>query len=137
MFTKIDLIFTGSFKRVALTPLLDFFQNAKSSWFNSPEIPTPLNKEDIIKVINTNDYIDYVISSETVEIASSKISGAFVNLGRDDDSFELLLFFDLRDLQKENYKTAVNDLQVWSIQFRNNYSFDNVIHLRSLGGWGI
>src|SRR5688572_16754078 len=117
MFTKIDLIFTGSFKRVALTPLLDFFQNAKSSWFNSPEIPTPLNKEDIIKVINTNDYIDYVISSETVEIASSKISGAFVNLGRDDDSFELLLFFDLRDLQKENYKTAVNDLQVWSIQF--------------------
>lgn len=126
MFTKIDLIFTGSFKSVALKSLLYFFRDAKNSWFNSPEISTPSKEEDIINVICTNDYIDYVISAEMVEISGTVVSGVFVNLGKDDGNLELLLSFDLKDMQKENYGTAINDLQVWSIQFRDNYGFGNV-----------
>lgn len=123
----IDLIFKGKASLVDLSFLRQLLDNAKESRFNDPERVSFEDYEELLKIIKGNDYIDFVITSDNLAIDNLTIKNVFVNLGLNEGEFELLYFFDLRDLNFSDSNNSLVFLKDWAGKFCYRYSFDYLL----------
>jgi len=124
MTTLIDLIFKGNFVNTDLSFIKECVLQSKNMYFNSPENIYVNTFDEIIKIIESNNYIDFVISADLIKLDKISIPNVFINIGRDDQDIEILFFFDLKDL-KGNFQESLDYLYNWSIFFKNKYHFKN------------
>lgn len=92
----------------------------------APEIDGLNKYREIVEVFTSNDYVDLTISSDSLIIEEKIVPGVFVNVGKDSDMLELLLFFDIQDLKCASDKENVLFLMHWANRFKNAYMFENV-----------
>lgn len=111
MTTFIDLIFKGYSKNINYDFLDKFMISTEDINFMYPENITKISKEIILHVLESNNYVDLVISANYIELFEFHISNLFINISRNDKNIEILLFFDLKD--------SINYLYEWSILFKN------------------
>lgn len=120
----IEIILKGLFSDIDLSFLSKIISNSKEARFNSPE--SYLNKtfEEISEIIHSNEYVDFVITTDVFNISEKVISNVFVNLTKDGDSIELLIYFDLLDLNNINEMDGINTLMDWTDKFKRKYNFN-------------
>ena len=144
--TITELIFSSSFSVVNIDFLFSLISDANEIRFNEPEFSSPFTAQDVLKNIYSNEYIDLVIITDKLEINGKIVKNVFINVGRNSDDFELLFYFDIKDLEGTNYKSKIEDLKNWADYFQNRYNFhyyiaqmdnagDNEYYFDS-NGWG-
>ncbi len=123
MITLVDLIFKGSFSNICF----DFLNNINSDFedrtFIFPENVSIKTFDNILNIFKLNDYVDFKISAKTITFNNIILPNVFVNIGRDNNDVEMLLFFDVKDIC-ENFNQGLTILQDWAITFKNTYNFD-------------
>lgn len=125
MITAIDIIFEGKFSIVDLHSLLEsLLINYKDLYFNEPEDISFATHDDITKIFNTETYIDFVVSSNEINMFGISIPNVFANLGLYNGKIDLLLFFDFKDLVFNDYKTTIDQLRIWTKKFQEKFQFE-------------
>lgn len=123
----VEIIFIGSFSELNFNFLKNLIVKAKEVRFNDPEVNSLNSFNEIFDVISVNNYFDMVINTDFLIINEKVIQRVFINLGRNNDEIELLLFFDLKDLNEHNVNVSLNYLQKWSEEFQNKFNFQYFI----------
>lgn len=123
MTTLIDLIFRGSFSIIDFSFMKRLILQSREMNFNFPENISEITFEEIIKVFNSNNYVDFVISINCMSVDEIVIHDVFINIGREDENIEMLLFFDLKNLNN-NFQEGLDYLYHWSTSFKNKYCFE-------------
>ena len=123
----IEIIFTGSFSELNFNFLKDFIVKSKEVRFNDPEVNLLDCFNEVLDVINTYDYSDLVINTDFLTIDKKVVQKVFINLGRNHDKIELLLFFDLKDLNEDSVNVSLNCLKDWCKEFQNKFNFQYFI----------
>lgn len=127
MITLTEVIFKGSFIKVNLSFLKTFIKDSKETRFNFPETRVLLAYDDIVRAFSSSDYVDFVLSANKVEIGDKFIPNVFVNLGLNEGIYELLLFFDLADINSKSHMESINLLKEWTNKFQKQYGFEYLI----------
>jgi hypothetical protein len=125
--TLTEIIFRGKYPLINPSFLLGFLRNFKESRFNFPEKSCPNNYEEIVQIIRSNSYFDFVITVTELEINGFIIPNVFINLGLEDKKLELFIFCDLKDFKTASTKESVDKLKVWTKKFKARYGFERVI----------
>lgn len=126
MTTLIDLTFKGIFSNIDFTFLKKVISQKREMNFNSPENTTVSTFDDIMNVFASNEYVDFTISSDSLDIYHINIIDVFINIACDNENFDMLLFFDLKDLNNDFYE-GLDNLYHWSMDFKNKYNFESFI----------
>lgn len=124
MKTLIDLIFKGKFSKIDLEFIKEFSLKNREMYFIYPEKILMKNIDEIFGKFKADTYVDFSMSLYYISFNEAKVPDIFVNIGRDDDEFELALFFDLKDLNKD-FSEGLDYLHNWSIFFKNKFNFDS------------
>lgn len=123
----VELIFRGSLPSVNLNFLNNLVVGARELYFNSPEMSTVKTLEEVLEILNLNDYVDLVINTDELNMYKKNIPKVFINLGRNNDEIEVLLFFDVMDIKEPTLKTSMDFLKKWAIEYMTNYNFNYFI----------
>lgn len=120
-------------KFIGLTPILNFSFigelsiNAREMRFYSPEINFSGESDELISVFNSNDYVDFIINTDHLSIKGKNVQRVFINIGRNEDEIEVLIFFNLADLREPTAKMAIDYLKSWTPEFQRKYDFEYFI----------
>ncbi|MFT3823042.1 MAG: hypothetical protein QM731_03945 [Chitinophagaceae bacterium] len=125
--TLIEIVFDGIYGKVNFEFLPQLLSGARDISLYDPEIPLPESLEDIVNVFDSNDYVDIVITTDQLNINDNIVKSGFINLGKNDENVELLLYFDLRELNEVIYKKEIEFLKKWVDEFVNTYRFQHFI----------
>ena len=120
----LEIIFKGVFSVLNLSFLSQFIINGKDLRFNYPENYHSKNFEEIVKKIEDNEYVDFVITTDEFYIDERIIPKVFINITKDKDNVEILLYFDLQDFNKKDTKKGIDELINWTNSFKINYNFN-------------
>lgn len=122
----LDFIFSGEFGLIDLSFIIFLLNDYREIRFDYPEISTDFKFENIIKVLNSNDYVDLAISIDGLFMEDINIKDVFVNLGLNNSKIELLLFFDITDVELESISTKERlfFLKTWAVKFNEKYNFN-------------
>jgi|GEM_PF-3015410 len=123
----VEIIFKGLYPDIDLKFLQEQLFNAKEVYFNYPEGNTSTSFVEVINTIRSEEYIDLVINTDTLNLRENIIPNVFINFGRDHEKADLLFFFNSDDLNGESDKKRFDNLKKWANEFRNYYSFNEVI----------
>ncbi len=122
--TLTEIIFTGRLTDISLSTLIeDLLIDGNDINFISPEVQISNTKNEIINVLETFDYIDLTIAYNYFNGLGINIPRLFCNMGIENGKLEILLFFDLKDLEGTTYKTIIDKLRDWCIKFKEHYNF--------------
>jgi hypothetical protein len=122
MITLVDLIFKGSFSVINFGFLEQLILQSRETRFNYPENASVKTFDDIMMIIKSNHYVDFIISLNFMAINDINTPDVFINIGREDEKIEMLLFFDMKDLNKD-FSKGLDYLYNWSVFFKNKYNF--------------
>jgi hypothetical protein len=125
--TLIEITCKGIFSSINLDFLSKLLANSKEVCFNYPEILLSNNVDKITDIFQLNDYVDLVIITDKFEINGKTIKNVFVNIGRNSNELELLLYFDLNDVGVGTNKENVDYLSNWISEFKSKYNFEYFI----------
>ncbi|SFN28184.1 hypothetical protein SAMN05421594_2032 [Chryseobacterium oleae] len=123
----IEIICKGLFSVLNFNFLEKLLLNSKEARFIDPEINSIKDFDEMINIINSNSYCDFVISTDFLDIKGKIIPRVFINLGRNNDEVEILFFFDLKDLKESNFKMSIDYLKDWVEEFQKKYNFNYFI----------
>lgn len=123
----IEIIGKGVFTTLNFNFLRKMLLHAKEARFNDPEINSIKDFDEMINIINSNSYCDFVISTDFLDIRGKIIPRVFINLVRNNDEVEILFFFDLKDLKESNFKMSLDYLKDWIEEFQIKYNFNYLI----------
>lgn len=124
MITLIDLIFKGDLSQINFNFLDTVISQSENVNFMFPENISATTFDDIIKVFKHSHYADLTISIRSLTLNNLNIRNVFFNLGHDNKDVELLLFFDVKDINN-NFQQGLEILHNWSISFYRHYGFDS------------
>lgn len=105
----------------------EILADCKEGRFNSPEAFVSSNYNEILKVFEKNSYVDFVVTTDKLNINGQIVKNVFINLGLDSDELELLFFFDTKDLKDLNFKEGIDFLRIWARNFQDKYGFEYVL----------
>jgi hypothetical protein len=125
--TATEIIFRGIVAKTCLSFLLEFLDEYKEVWFNAPEVNVEIDFNVIIKTIKDNSYVDFVITTDKLKFDKHIVENGFINLRVDDNKLELLLFFDLKDLNCSSHKNSIDLLMTWANSFKEKYDFESIV----------
>jgi hypothetical protein len=123
----VELIFRGKFNLSKLSFMIELLKNTREIRFNFPEIETQLNYKEIVDVFDLNDYVDFVITTDNLNISGQQVKNVFINIGLNEEVLEFFFFFDLKDLNKTSDKMSLDFLRIWCNEIIGKYLFDKVI----------
>ena len=123
----IEVIFRGLFSAVDLSFLKELIAEAREIRFVYPEMSSVKAFEEVIEILNSNTYIDLVITTDNLNIDEKVVPKVFINLGCDNGKIEMLLFFDLKDLSGIVIKGKFDYLEDCMIKFMKEYKFNYYI----------
>lgn len=124
----IEFIYRGLSKDVQTEFLKELLTEAREVYFNFPKVnATILSYSDVVKVIDSENYVDLVINTDYLHINSKVVPKVFINFGQSDENVELLYFFNSDDLGCLNNKAAIEYLNGWADNFFKTYRFNYFI----------
>jgi hypothetical protein len=123
----VELIFRGKFNLNKLSFVTELLKNTKEIRFNFPGIETHLNYKEIVDVFDLNDYVDFVITTDNLNISGQPVKNVFINIGLNEEVLEFFFFFDLKDLNKTSDKMSLDFLRMWCNEIIKKYSFESNI----------
>lgn len=127
MKTLIDLEFKGELPAVNLAFLKNLFDEKGDIYFVQPDVSGFETYNDVVQIINSNSYIDLVISTNSFHVFDLVIPNVFVNLGRNEHQIDLLYFFDLSDVGNLVGLDRLRYLREWATAFKNEFGFNYFI----------
>jgi len=123
----VDIIFNGYLSLLNLKFLKDFVLYSKKVRVHYPEDSVAESFEEIGAILNSNGYADLTIETDFLDINGISVEKVFIGFTKNDESFELLFFFDILDLKQVNIKEAFGELMYWTDLFKNKYSFNHYV----------
>lgn len=123
----IEMIFKGVLPTLNLNFLKNLLLDAKEIRFNDPEVSGKDCFEDVLDVFHSNDYVDFVVTTDKLDINGEIVPKVFINLGLDGEKMELLFYFNLQDLNKNSLAESLDYLKNWADNFKSYYEFDQFI----------
>lgn len=120
----LEIIFKGFFSILNLGFLPTLLANSKDVRFNVPENSSLNNFEEILKIFQDNEYADLAISTDEFHIGEKVIPRVFINLTKDSDYFEMLVFFDFHHFIKNDMINSADEIMSWANSFQKRYKFD-------------
>lgn len=125
----LEMIFKGRFAALDFSFLNEILKDARQIYFNFPasEKEEEGNYEAVVKIIESNTYIDLVINTDHLKLGEKIVSNVFVNVGRDEEEVELLYFLNLSDLNESTTKKGLDFLNQWMLGISKKYSFNYFI----------
>lgn len=124
MVTAIDLIFYGSLSVISFDFIKNITLDSSVVSLNFPENMSTETLDQIIGILNTESYVDLVITTDCINLFGIKIPSVFLNIGIDEGMVEVLMFFDVKNINND-FDKGLNDLYDWSTSFQNEYNFDH------------
>ena len=125
--TLIEIVLKGLFSTVNLSFLKRQLDKAKEVRFNSPQLPQVSTFDEVAEVFQQNTYVDLVITTDKFCIDDRMVKNTFINLGRNDNDVELLLYFDLKDFDVDYDRLSIDYLKSWVDRFARQYNFEYFI----------
>ena len=125
--TLTEIIFRGSALCVDLSFLKILMSGCIVSRFDVPEVDNVIEYKAALEVISSNEYIDFVVTANKISIGERSLQNVFANLGLNEGHYELLLFFDLKDLDYRSYKASIDSLKEWTDKFQKDYNFEYAV----------
>ncbi|PWV47623.1 hypothetical protein [Chitinophaga sp. S165] len=123
----VDIIFQGKYDKIDFSFLKGVLPKSRDRIFTSPEISAPDTYDAIIEVFHANSYADLIMATDHLAVNEVSVPRVFINLTRDENEFELLFFFDLRDHDPSLSRSKMNDLKMWAETYSATYAFDYFI----------
>lgn len=120
----VDIVFTGEYSSLDFEFIKNLMSKSRVVRFNSPEISAPGKYEEAIAVFNSNEYADLVVITDHLDVDGVIIPHVFINLTRDENEFELLFYFDLKEFSSGAYKEKFAMLEAWARAYKANYGFN-------------
>ncbi|MCX2481991.1 hypothetical protein [Pedobacter sp. MR2016-24] len=105
----------------------DFLFDFKKVQVHYPEDSVPESFEEIGVILNDNVYVDLTIATDFLNINEILVEKVFIGFTKNYENFELLFFFDIRDLKHLNIKEAFGELIYWTDFFTTKYSFNHYV----------
>lgn len=126
MNTLVDLIFKGYVSKINFDFVAKVISRPREIKFNFPEniSDKTYTSDKIIEIFKFNDYVDLIISTEMLDLDSIKFPDVFINIGCNGEEVEMLLFFDINDLNND-FQKGLDILFDWSTSFKNKYYFES------------
>ena len=122
----VDLVFRAPFDQVNLQCLAKILSENAAPLFNYPEGATAISFEEIVSVFRISD-CDLVFQDGNLNAGNRLIEHVFINPAKTGNDFEILFFFDLKDLKIESRKDALDCLQEFSRSFASEFNFNTFI----------
>jgi hypothetical protein len=119
-----DIIFRGEYATLNLNFLKELLLKAKEVRFSYPEISTPDTYDGFMEVFHSNSYADLAIITDHLEINNVIVPHVFINLTRDENEFELLFYFDIRDYGNGTHREKLDELEKWARSYSADYGFN-------------
>ncbi|MDP9957133.1 hypothetical protein J2X97_002799 [Epilithonimonas hungarica] len=123
----IEVIYRGLFSIVDFSFVKKILVDAREVYFTSPDVNSPIIFNSVVSIINSNDYVDLVINTDCLKIKNKIVPKVFINIGRNNEEIEVLLFFDSKDLKESNEKMNIDYIRNWTIEFHRQYNFEYYI----------
>lgn len=123
----VDLKFTGKLSKIDFSFIDNMLIDMREIRFNYPENIDTSDYDEIINILHLYDYIDFIISTDVLNINEVRIENVFINVGKDNEEVELLLFFDIYDI---GYRTSYDNLSIlndWTKRIQDKYNFEFAI----------
>ncbi|WP_166923471.1 hypothetical protein [Flavobacterium poyangense] len=123
----VDLLFKGKLSKIDFSFIDKMLENSREIRFSYPENSSASDYSEIIKILYSNDYVDFVVTTDVLNSDGIRIENVFINIGKDNEEVEVLLFFDLFDI---GYKTATDNFLIldnWAKKNQANYNFELMI----------
>jgi hypothetical protein len=127
MTTLTEIIFKGIDSKIDFSFLSALLANSKETRFNAPEIVSSGLFEDVANVFNSESYVDFIITTNSLNISGQVVRDVFINLGLDDGEVELLFYFNLEDVGYLSFKDNIDHLRKWAEHFNSGYNFERYI----------
>lgn len=121
-----ELLFTGSPSFDKFAFIAGLLNGARDIRFNFPELGKPPDPASILPLIDTENYLDLIFVIPNLELDGANFERVFVNVGKNNDSLEILLFFDLKDSQQKDYRASIEILQKWTEKIIAETGFEKV-----------
>ena len=123
----VEIIFRGSFSDTNWDFIRGFLSKSKRVYFNIPEIDLSISFDVVIDSMKSNYYFDLVINTDFLEIKEKVIPQVFINITRNHNEVNILLFFDVNSLDEASSQTNLDYLRDWAIQFEKEFRFEYFI----------
>lgn len=123
----IEVIFRGLFSIVDFSFVKKLLIDAREVYFTSPEVNSTITFSTAIRIINSKNYVDLVINTDCLRIKNKIVPKVFINIGRNNEEIEILLFFDSKDLKEPNEKMNIDFIKNWTEEFQKQYDFEYYI----------
>lgn len=125
MLTLTEIIFSGKISTINISSFTkDMLSNYKEINLDSPYFAQVITSDEVINIFKTSDYVNLVITYDKFNILEINIPRVFSNIGIENGEIEILIFFDLKDLNGTSYKEIINILRDWCKKFQESYKFD-------------
>lgn len=123
----VEVIFRGLFSIVDFSFVKKLITDAREVYFTSPEINLQITYNTVIRIINSNSYVDLVINTDLLQMKNKIVPNVFINIGRNNEEIEILFFFDSNDLKESNEKMNIDYIKYWTVEFQKKYNFEYYI----------
>jgi hypothetical protein len=125
--TLTEIIFKGVASKIDFNFLSALLANSKETRFNAPEIVSSGRFEDVANILNSESYVDFVITANSLNVSGQFVRDVFINLGLNDGEVELLFYFNLEDVGYFSLKENIDHLRKWVERFNTRYNFERYI----------
>lgn len=119
----VDLIVRGNFFSINLSFIDTLIESCSAMYFVYPEFGEDIFPSEPISIIKGHDYVDFVINTSFLHIGPNPVPNVFINVGRDNDSFEILFFFDVNDIYGISEMDRFEKVRKWVEEFKQKYNF--------------
>ena len=117
----IEIIFKGLFSVLNVGFLSELIVNARAMRFNYPEEFVATDLSQIVDIFNKAEYVDFVVTTNRFVINESAVPNVFINLTKDGNDAELLVYFDYEDVNRD---IGIDKLIGWANVFQKKINFE-------------
>ena len=124
METLIDLIFAGKIDKVDLSFLSTEINLCRERHFNTPEEEIELNFRNVEKTLRSETYVDFSLATDKFHLDDLTIPRVFLNIIRNGEEVELLLYFDAKDVGPSSFSKNLRKVREFAVRFTKDSQFE-------------
>jgi len=117
--TLIDVIFKGPLNGLNLDFIKGLSSEARELRLDYPEVAGE-GDDEIWSIFINNSESAVTIGTDKLLFLSQIVPNVFINIIRNEEQVELLIFFDLMDLMGHTYKERIDKVKSWSEELLRN-----------------
>jgi hypothetical protein len=121
----VDIIFKGKMPSLNLDFLKIWLDKCNYSYWTIPEDVGADSFADIVKTIQAESYVDFIISTNHLEVLEKHLKRVSINLVKDEEELEVLIFMDVADVDRAPIKENLTYINLWMLYMKDKYNFNS------------